>query len=63
MTILCVHRQKPNWEPTKGRPRYELTHDGRTYYVETDGAKPTVAEMLVVTGDTKAFEAIVSRTR
>ena len=48
--VLCVHRQKPNWPATADRPRFEVVHDGVTYWVETDGGEPSVAEMLAVTG-------------
>jgi hypothetical protein len=45
LTVLCIHRQEPNWKATPDRPRFVVSVDKATYWVETDGKAPTVAEV------------------
>lgn len=46
--ILAIHRTKPNWPADPARPIFERAFGGTTYYVETDGAAPTPAEIDAV---------------
>lgn len=48
MTILCVHRQEPNWPASEQRPRFSVIHGGKTYWAETDGDEPELADVLAI---------------
>lgn len=45
MTILAVHRQKPNWPDDPKRPRFEIKYDDMVCWAETDGTAPSDVEM------------------
>jgi hypothetical protein len=59
MTVLAVHRTKPNWPADPARPIVEVPYSGASYWVETDGSMPSESDLLAVIAPTPQPNPIV----